>query len=481
VLPDGAQLVPKNAKTLNKPKSTLNDRKLKSKKALAPAPSGKTYDAMDAVVPGLGVRVSETGRRTFILTARYPGSRNPTRRALGVYGELTLERARDKARDWLEAIRRGTDPRDEEERLRKAEERKGKNSFDCVVEDYIKFAVIGPDPEHPRQRGGDKVARELQQLVPVWDGKPIAAISREDVQSVIKSIRDYGTNGMLARRGVKDENRSKRKDAPAPGQARNSLGNLKTLFTWAIKQNEYGIELSPCRDLNAKTFSIEKTPRNHALNDTEAAALWRATRRLGYPYRQVYRLLLLTGLRLNEVVDASWGEFDLKDRLWTIPASRMKGTASKARPHAVPLVPDVLAILGELPRFKRGDYLFSLTNGASPCWIADKIKKVIDAKMLLSLRAFARLRGDDPARVKLVPWVNHDLRRTMRTGLSKLRIDHDVKEAVLAHAKPGLIGTYDTYDLRDEKHDALLRWSARVREIVEPPPPNVVKLQPARA
>jgi Arm DNA-binding domain len=63
------------------------------------------YDIWDALVPGLGVRTSATGRRTFVLVARYPGSRNPTRRSLGVYGQLTLEQARKKARDWLELIR----------------------------------------------------------------------------------------------------------------------------------------------------------------------------------------------------------------------------------------------------------------------------------------------------------------------------------------------------------------------------------------
>ena len=55
-------------------KRTLTDRGIK---ALKPAKSGTLYDAMDAVVPGLGVRVSETGRRTFILVARFPSSKSP--------------------------------------------------------------------------------------------------------------------------------------------------------------------------------------------------------------------------------------------------------------------------------------------------------------------------------------------------------------------------------------------------------------------
>lgn len=467
----------KPARSKKRPKKTLSDRFLK---ALKPAPKGETYDQMDGIVPGFGVRVSETGRRTFILVARFPGSPHPTRRSLGLYGTLTLEKARDKARDWLELIRNGTDPRAEEERQRLAEQRKRNNTFAAVVEDYVKFAAIGPDPENPKQRQGRRVARELRELfVPLWGGRPIAEITREQVQGVIKSVRDYGTNGMLAAHGIKGGNR-KRKGAP--GQARNLLGTLKMFFSWAIEQNEYGLEASPCRDIRSKALAGAKIAASRALDETEMAAFWRATQRLRYPFRQVYQLLLLSGLRLNEVCDASWPEFNLKARLWTIPKSRMKGTEEKARPHAVPLTDDMLAILDQLPpRFKRGDYLFSLTLGASPVWVADKIKKQIDAKMLRLLRARARMCGEDPARIKLERWTNHDLRRTMRSGLSKLRIDHDVKEALLAHLKPGIAGTYDVYDLLDEKRAALEKWSTRVREITSPPPDNVVKLPTARA
>ena len=59
-------------------KHRLTDRKLKTLRR-----KGTRYDVMDTDVPGFGVRVSEIGQRTFILIARYPGSSNPTRRALG--------------------------------------------------------------------------------------------------------------------------------------------------------------------------------------------------------------------------------------------------------------------------------------------------------------------------------------------------------------------------------------------------------------
>ena len=68
-------------------KHRLTDRKLKALRR-----KGKRYDVMDSDVPGFGVRVSEVGQKTFILIARYPGSTNPTRRALGEYPSLSLRR-----------------------------------------------------------------------------------------------------------------------------------------------------------------------------------------------------------------------------------------------------------------------------------------------------------------------------------------------------------------------------------------------------
>jgi len=80
----------------------------------------------------------------------------------------------------------------------------------------------------------------------------------------------------------------------------------------------------------------------------------------------IYRLLLLTGLRLNEVADAVWSEFDLPKGIWTIPASRMKGKNGKARPHSVPLTADILAILGELFAIVAEDYLRLHVIGPDP-------------------------------------------------------------------------------------------------------------------
>jgi hypothetical protein len=146
----------------------------------------------------------------------------------------------------------------------------------------------------------------------------------------------------------------------------------------------------------------------------------------------------------------------------------MKGREHRAREHVVPVTDDIYATLKSLPEFKQGDYLFSTTFGEKPVWVSDKTKKTLDSRMLRTLKALARQRGGNPAHVKLDPWVNHDLRRTLRTGLSKLRVDRDVREAVLAHVRPGVEGVYDRYDYLDEKRDALERWSAHLWRLVLP-------------
>lgn len=466
-------------------KRNLTDRTVKALKADKP---GQLSDIWDKTVSGFGVRVSgESGRKTFILMARYPGGRNPTRRAIGVYSEISLADARAKAKRWKEQIAAGIDPAEAEEAERQAKLQRRANTLAAAVEEYLRLHVIGPDPSKIKQRNGREVRRLLlRTFLPIWGELPITSITKKMVRDVIENVRDYGTSAMLKKRGVKEKHHNG-EVKPTPGQARNLFSYLRAFFAWVIERGDFGLETSPCDRLRANTMLGAPRSSDRTLNDIELFAFWRATRREPYPYGAVHRMLLLTGLRLNEVADAQWSEFDLKEKLWTIPARRMKGSDAKARPHAVPLTDDMLAIIEELPRFNGGDFLFSVTGGTSPVWMNDKVKKRLDARMLHYLRALARMRGEDPAKVKLASWVNHDLRRTFRSGLSRLRIDHDIKEALLAHVKPGVIGTYDRYELLDEKRKALETWAApetwapRLRDIVQPAPDNVVKLARARS
>jgi integrase len=442
------QGVAKQGRVMVTKRVALTDRKVNSLRQDATrADALGHHDTWDSIVPGLGVRTSATGRRTFVLMTRFPGSKNPCRRALGVYGELTLEQARAKARTWLELIRKGVDPAVAEAEQRRAAIRLQENTFSAVVEDYLRLQVVGVDPDRPRQRLALEVARDFRRIfVTLWGERPVTSITRADVLAFIEGVRDNGTTAALGGKADK---------APAPVQARKLLGYLKTFFSWAIERGTYGLEASPCDHLKASRIVGDKRSSERTLDDAEIRAFWQATGEMAYPYGPLYRLLLLSGLRLNEVADAAWPEFDLPGKIWSIPAHRMKGKNGKARPHAVPLTADVLAILDSLPRFNAGPYLFSMNSGEHPVYVGDRVKGRLDAAMA------KRLRTDLP------PWTNHDLRRTLRSRLSELRVNADVAEAVLAHAKPGIRGVYDRFEHLDEKRGALELWSQRLRRIVK--------------
>jgi integrase len=426
-------------------KRNLSDRTLK---ALKPAKSGQRYELWDALVPGFGVRVTDKGRRTFVLIARFPGSKHPTRRAIGEYGAITLERARAKAREWIELIRGGTDPGIHEAQLRLAEQRRNDVTFAAVAEDFIKDKLAS-------ERKGREVERDIRrEFLPAWGKRPITEITPLDVRTAIKAVKDRG----------------------APYQAHNLLGYARRLFAWAIDQHCYELECSPCDRLKPKAIIGAKAARSRVLTDDELRALWRAAEGIVYPYGPLFQILALTGQRKSEVADARWPEFDLGRKLWIIPAARMKAEA----PHVVPLSDDAMAILQSLPRFNKGDHLFSTNFGVKPVNGFSKAKAGLDQGMLAELR---RAAGDGAARarVKLDAFVIHDIRRTMRTGLSALPVTDLVRELVIAHTKPGLHKVYDQFAYLDEKRHALDLWAARLRNIVEPPATTVADLVTTKA
>ena len=75
-----------------------------------------------------------------------------------------------------------------------------------------------------------------------------------------------------------------------------------------------------------------------------------------------------------------------------------------------------------MPRIKNGPFLFSLKAGKAPVAMTGPIKADLDKRMLRTLKALARRRGEDHRAVDLPEWVNHDLRRTVRSELSALRV-----------------------------------------------------------
>jgi integrase len=475
-------------------------------RALKPGKDGIRHGdvVMDDITPNFGVRILGTAERpqhTFCVVARFPGRPHPTRAAIAPFvfdkddeavGAESLKAARAKARRWIRLIEEHRDPRLEEARKREAMIREQATTVGAVAGDFItqklrteiadtsdKTGSVVIDGKHWRylERRGADVEREIRKELRAWWPRPISEITRGDITRIIKA-----------------------KAKTAPASARNLLGHLRRLFQWAIDQDSYDIQMSPVSGIKPTAIIGEKIARDRVLDDTEFRAFWIAAGRLPYPQGPMFQLLALTGCRLAGVSDARWSEFSpvvrdairrsgdhpvdwaqfsTNDLWWTIPATRVKGKNSKARPFMVPLTVDMLKILETLPSFAGGPFLFSRTGGETPAVISTEIKGDLDAKIFEVLRELAQQRGAEPDSVELQPWVTHDLRRVVRSALSRLRVPQEVAETVLGHVRPGIQGVYDQHTYFDEKRDALLKWGALLRSIVEPSAPtsNVVTLR----
>ncbi len=432
-------------------KMTLSDKFIQSPKRV---PSSGRVDFHDALAPGLALRVTNTGHRSFVLIARYPTSPkgNPTRRALGDYGAVTLEDARKKARGWLELIQKGVDPRVAEARQRAEETRKQTNTFAAVAAEFLDTAASKLAKAAEARHTIEK------EFVKRWGARPVTDILPAEVATAIKAIVKRG----------------------APYQAHHAFGYLRRMYRWAIGTCEFGVTSSPLALLRPDDLIGRREVRNRVMSDDELRTIWQAgawtyseprkpqarlrvaadAPELGFPYGPLVRMLILTGQRKREVGDMTWSEIDFNKALWTIPAERMKGK----RTQVVPLAPEALVLLKSLPRFSGGDYVFTTTMGAKP------------------VNGFGKLKGRLDKLCGVQKWVFHDLRRTMRTHLSALPVQDLVRELVIAHAKPGLHRVYDLHAYEAEKRECLTLWEQRLRGILAPKPPaEVADLAEARS
>jgi integrase len=425
--------------------------------ALKPAEPGKRYVLWDTEVSNFGLRVTDAGKISFIVMRRVNGK--PLRRVVAEhrvgaeYTEGLLSKARSHAREVLNEMRQGVDPKQKralaraeelaaQERADREQVERKANSFGVVAEDFIKRHVLAKDKGKLKLKSGSEVAASTRRdLIPVWSDRPIAEISRRDVVKLLEKVVDEGR----------------------PYIAHHLLAYLSKLFNWAIVRDAYGLNASPVTRGMAKDIVGAKKPRQRVLSDAELRKIWRATEAIAYPFGPFVRMLLVTGQRLREVANATWVEFDLDLALWTIPSERMKGDAA----HEVPLSRLALEILRSVPKDDKkprnpSAFVFSTTGGKAPVSGFSKAKIALD-QLLGEMRAKAD--GETPP--ALPGWVFHDLRRTMRTNLSGLPVPDLVAELVIAHAKPGLHKVYDQHAYRAEKRRALDLWAERLLSIVE--------------
>jgi integrase len=309
-----------------KPKKPLTDRAILH---LKPSPLGKRRIVWDAIVPGLGVRITDRGVKSFVLVVRYPASQNPTPRSLGTYGAITLEAARAKAREWLALIADGIDP--EQHLIRKRE-----HTFLAISEQYL----LRKAKDHRSRAWTQSVLNRL--VYPTLGPRPITEINRSDIVRLLDRLEDE--NGSVI--------------------ATKTLNIINRVMNFhASRSDEFKSPL--VRGMGRGLGQA----RSRTLSDDELRAIWKAT--ATYPvFGPLLRFILLTASRRTEAGQMTWAE--IEDGIWIIPAARYKTKID----HVIPLSPLALSVLPGRPQSKDG-FVFS-ANGRQAIGNYSRHKQAID-------------------------------------------------------------------------------------------------------
>lgn len=394
----------------------------------------------DHEVKGLFLRITPTGARSYVLRYSQEGRRGEA--TIGDASGITLAIARAKAIDMLNALTlQRIDPVQAKQAAIASERQRKQDSFAALTELYSKDAA-----RRKRPRTLEYETWILgKHILPKIGERRYAELRRAEIIAFIETLGD--TTGHVT--------------------ANRAHAVIRQILNYALKRDL--IEANPALGIE-RVF--QEVSRERVLNEAEIRTLWaflEAARgnppeALSNGVRQGKRvpkivtpmvatalqLCLLTLQRSGEVAGARIEEFSWSDRLWVIPADRMKGK----RAHAVPL--SGLAIERFQAAFKlSGDRLaFAGRSGEAS----------LDPKRLT--RAMSRC----CQHLGLTKAGPHDLRRTGRTMMTSERVgvSYEVAERVIAHLVGSAVSrVYDRNEYLREKREALDRWDEALRAIVE--------------
>lgn len=376
-------------------------------------PQGKKqedYYDQASRTPGFGVRVFDSGKKSFFITYRISGKMR--RKKLGTYPIVTLADGRELAARWLEKVQKGVDPvqeKKERERLQKQAV-----TFKALAEDYLDLHA------RPNKRSAREDERQLNSyILPEWGDLAAKEIRKNDVIRLLDGI---------ARR--------------APVQANRTRALIHKIFNWAISKDR--LENNPCYLVKK---SVKESSRERVLTTQEIAAFWKALEDEPFMIAGIFRLILLTAQRPGEVKSMEWTEIDMATGWWTIPVVKSKNRLS----HRVFLAHPVIRILQNLRQEMKPD--------ETP-WV---FPGVGDTGHLVNLRKAV---GRIIKRAGIQSFRPHDLRRTASTQMTSNGIPRLTVAKILNHMEKGVTSVYDRASYDREKQEALTWWGRQLTSIV---------------
>lgn len=302
----------------------LTDRSLKSLRTSQPREM-----FWDHVLPGFGVRVTQNGKKTFVVRYRLNGKR--PRVTIGSYPAFGLADARARARAILLQVGTGEDPSRAE-------------SFAELADLYLERHA------KPKKRSWRYDERQLKRdLLPAWGKRKAAEIRRSDVHEILDGILDRGS----------------------PAMANRTRALISKVFNFGITRGI--VEHNPAAHVPPPA---RLQSRQRVLSEEEIRELWRLldSDLLTPLMAASFKLRLLTAQRGIEVLSMQWDQID--GIWWTIPPE----VAKNGLAHRVPLSTQARAALEKARQMSGGTpWVFPSPREDGPIqWVQKAVHQLRD-------------------------------------------------------------------------------------------------------
>ncbi|WP_267361699.1 MULTISPECIES: site-specific integrase [unclassified Methylobacterium] len=313
----------------------------------AAEPSGRDYFLWCDELPGFGVRVFASGRRSYLVQYRYAGR---TRRVtIGFHGVVTADDARKAAKGLLGQVAKGEDPAEERATNRSA------MTVDELCNAYLaaadKSLIMGKGgrPKKARTLYVDR-GRILRHIKPLLGNRRVKDLTTVDVQRFVRDVQ-AGKTAVVVKTGLRGKSVVK----GGPGTAARTVGLLGGILSYA--KSEGIIAANPVfgvkKPSDGKRDSRLLPEDFHALGKALAAGENEGDTWQGIA---LIRLLALTGCRLSEILDLTWREVDLA-------YCELRLGDSKEGASLRPLGASARAVLEVLPRAPKATYVLPGIRG----------------------------------------------------------------------------------------------------------------------
>lgn len=388
----------------------LSDRQLKAVK-----PKDKDYVLTDGDGLQLRVRVNRSMQWNF--NYRHPVTKNRINMALGSYPEVSLAQARKKTVEARELLAQGIDPKAQRNELLEAKRAETEHTFENVATAWFELKKDSVTPAY-----AEDIWRSL--TLHVFPSMKSTPLSEVNAPMVIKLLRPIEAKGSLE-------------------TVKRVSQRLNEIMTYGV--NSGMIFANPLSGIRA-VFKKPKKENMAALPPDELPELMMeiANASIKRTTRCLIEWQLHTMTRPAEAATTRWADIDFDQRIWTIPAERMK----KRRPHTIPLTEHALSLLETLkPHSGHREYVFP----------SDRNPRT-HANSQTANMALKRMGFQDRL-------VSHGMRSMASTILNEQGWDPELIEVALAHVdKDEVRSAYNRADYIERRRPMMAWWSEHIQK-----------------